>query len=248
MSRFEDDKTFEARKKENIARMAGDDAFARSSADWFRRSVEHRYSYNFRWLGLPIIQYPADIAAMQELVWAVRPGTIVETGVARGGSLVFYASLMQLLGGDGKVIGVEIALGDENRKLIMSHPMAGRIDIVDGSSTDPGVAAQVKAKAQGHGPVLVVLDSHHGHEHVLNELRLYAPLVGKGSYVVVFDTVVEDLPGGLFDGRPWGPGDNPKTAVQAFLKENGRFEIDRSFNDKLQLSVCPDGFLRCTAD
>lgn len=244
----ENDAEFEKRKLQDIAAMAKDPTFQSMSRDWLINSFRHRYSYNFRWLGLPIIQYPADIVAMQEVIWQMRPQVIVETGVARGGSLVFYASMLQLLGQDGVVVGVEVALTDENRKAIETHPLAGRIRLVDGSSVADETVAQVKRTVGAAAPVLVILDSLHTHDHVLQELRAYAPLVRRGSYLVVFDTLIENLPAEVIGDRPWGKGDNPKTAVQAFLKETNRFEIDRSFDDRLLLSVCSTGFLRCTRD
>jgi cephalosporin hydroxylase len=244
----ENDAEFEARKRRDIAAMTADAAFQSVSHDWLVRSIRHRYSYNFRWLGLPIIQYPADIVAMQELIWRVRPRVVVETGVARGGSLVFYASMLELLGMDGFVLGVEVALSPENRAAIGRHALARRIRLVDGSSIAAETVGKVGEVVAGRDPVLVVLDSHHSHDHVLNELRLYSPLVRKGSYIVVFDTLVEDLPADAVGDRPWGVGDNPRTAVSAFLKENNRFEIDRSFDDRLLLSVCRGGFLSCLRD
>lgn len=244
----ENDSEFEQRKLQDIAAMADDPAFRSQSRDWLINSFRHRYSYNFRWLGLPIIQYPADIVAMQEVIWRIKPRAIVETGVARGGSLVFYASMLQLLGNDGIVAGVEVALTDDNRKAIETHPLANRIKLVDGSSVAEETVAQVKRIVGDRGPILVILDSLHTHDHVLRELRAYAPLVKRDSYVVVFDTLVEDLPAEVIGDRPWGKGDNPKTAVHAFLKETDRFEIDRRFDDRLLLSVCANGFLRCTRD
>jgi cephalosporin hydroxylase len=239
---------FEARKLRDIAAMAADSAFRAAGRDWLVRSIQHRYTYNFRWLGIPIIQYPEDIIAMQELIWHVRPRVIVETGVARGGSLVFYASMLRLLDNDGLVIGVEVALMPENRAAIESHPFASQIRIVDGSSVASGTIAEVQQITGERAPILVILDSHHTHDHVLQELRAYAPLVKRGSYLVVFDTVVDDLPSDVLGERPWGPGNNPKTAVHAFLNETDRFEIDRSFDRRLQLSCCPEGFLRCVRD
>jgi cephalosporin hydroxylase len=244
----ESDAEFEARKLRSIAAMAADTTFRSVGDDWFLRAFQHRYSYNFRWLGVPIIQFPADIVAMQELIWHVRPQVIIETGVARGGSLIFYASILQLLNNDGVVIGVEIALTSENRTIIQSHPLGRYIRIVDGSSITHDTVMTVRAGAGARAPILVILDSYHTHEHVLQELRAYAPLVSRGSYVVVFDTVVDDLPPHVHGERPWGPGNNPKTAVHAFLKETDRFEIDRSFDRRLQLSSCPEGFLRCVRD
>ncbi len=245
---FENDAEFETRKQRDIAAMAADKEFCALGRAWFTESFRHRYSYNFRWMGLPIIQYPADIIAMQELIWQIKPHTVIETGIARGGSLAFYASMLEMTGSGGHVIGVELALGDENRKAIMSHPLSHRIKLVDGSSIAVETIAKVKAIVGSNAPVLVVLDSHHDHDHVLAELRAYERFVKKASYIVVFDTVIEHLPENALGDRPWGPGNNPKSAIDVFLKENARFEIDRSYDDKLHLSVCPGGFLRCVHD
>ena len=244
----ESDAEFERRKKVDVAGMRADAEFQELGRRWFDASVRHRYSYNFRWMGLPIIQYPADIVAMQELCWRVRPDLIVETGVARGGSLVFYASMLEMIGGDGLVAGVELALAPENRAAIEGHPLARRIRLIDGSSIAEETVAQVRGLAQGRSTVMVVLDSNHTHDHVLAELRAYAPLVRQGSYIVVFDTVVERLPPAAIGARPWGPGDSPHSAAQAFLRECPRFEVDRGIDDRLLLSVCPEGFLRCVKD
>jgi cephalosporin hydroxylase len=204
-----------------------------------------RYTYNFTWLGRPIIQIPQDILAMQELVWRVRPELVIETGVAHGGSLVLYASLLELLGGAGRVLGVDIDIRSHNREALEAHPMMRRIDLLQGSSVDPVVVSEVHARAKGKGPVMVVLDSNHTHAHVLAELRAYAPLVQAGSYLVVFDTLVEALPKEAFPDRPWGPGDNPATAVRAFLAECDRFVVDGDIDARLLLSVAPGGYLRC---
>ena len=225
--------------------MAADADLQRVSGELFRRSFEHRYSYNFSWMGRPIIQYPQDIVAMQELIWSVKPDLIVETGIAHGGSLVFYASMLELLGDDGIVLGVDVDIRPHNRIAIEEHPMARRIRMIEGSSIDPSIVAQVSEIAAGRKKVLVALDSNHTHEHVLRELELYSPYVTEGSYLVVFDTVVDDLPGSAFPDRPWGPGDNPKTAVRQFLRDNDRFVIDNQVDHKLLLTVSPDGYLRC---
>lgn len=244
MKKSELDHDFAKRAHADVQQMVVDTEFCETSSNWMRQSVIHRYSYNYRWMGLPIIQYPADIVAMQELIWKIQPQRIVETGVARGGSLAFYASMLQAIGRQGRVVGVEIELSDENRELILNHSTAESIDIVDGSSTDPEVVAKVDQLVSGFDPVLIVLDSHHGHQHVLDELKLYSKFVQKDSYIVVFDTIIEELPPDSFADRPWGKGNNPKTAVIEFLKQDQRFQIDQSFNDKLLLSVCRDGFLR----
>ena len=220
-----------------------DDAGLKSrAADFMRDSIDAKYSYNFRWMGRPIIQYPQDMIAMQEILWDVRPDLIVETGIAHGGSLVYYASLCELMG-NGEVLGIDIDIRPHNREAIEAHPMFKRIKLLQGSSTDPTIVSQVHAMAAGK-KVLVVLDSNHTHEHVLAELEAYAPLVSVGSYCVVFDTIVEDLPRGLYPERPWDVGNNPKTAVHAYMQQNDNFEIDRDIEAKIQITVAPDGYLR----
>jgi len=228
----------------NIDTMKDDAGFADINQQWMEQSIAHRYSYNFSWMGRPIIQYPQDIVAMQEIVWDVQPDLIIETGIAHGGSLILYASLLQLLGGEGRVIGIDVDIRPHNRAAIEAHPMFPRITLLQGSSIDGGMLEQVRKLAAGSKRIMVVLDSNHTHAHVLEELKLYAPLVSMGSYLVVFDTVVEDLPAPLAGNRPWGPGDNPKTAVHAFLADNPQFAIDRLVQDKLKITVAPDGYLK----
>lgn len=234
-----------AERRASIAAMGSNVSLTNLSAEWFRESVAHRYSYHFSWMGLPIIQYPQDILAMQELIWESKPDLIIETGIARGGSLVFYASMLELLGGQGRVIGVDIDIRPHNRVAIEGHPMAGRIEMIEGSSVAPDVIEQVTRAAAGRESVMVVLDSHHTHDHVLQELEAYSPLVKPGGYLVVFDTVIEDMPAGSFPDRPWDKGNNPGTAVRTFLARNDRFEVDRSIDAKLLVSVAPGGYLRC---
>lgn len=203
-----------------------------------------QYSYNFSWMGRPIIQYPQDMIAMQELIWQLKPDLIIETGIAHGGSLIFYASLLELIG-KGEVLGIDIDIRAHNRKEIEAHPMFKRIKMLEGSAVSEDIATQVRAHAAGKGTVLVCLDSNHTHEHVLRELELYAPLVTPGSYIVVFDTIVEYLPDGYFkEKRPWGRGNNPLTAVHSFLEKDDRFIIDRSIDHKLLISVAPEGYLK----
>lgn len=228
-----------------IARMSADPEMREASRRFFDRSFTHRYSYNFSWLGVPVIQYPQDVVAVQEIVWRVKPDLIVETGIAHGGSLVFSASLLEMLGGDGLVVGVDVDIRAHNRDVIERHPMAKRIRMIEGSSVAPNVVAQVHAAAAGRQRVMVCLDSNHTRDHALAELELYSPLVTPGSYLVVFDTVIEDMPAGSHADRPWGPGNSPKAAVHEFLKTNRRFEIDAEIHDKLLVTVCPDGYLRC---
>jgi cephalosporin hydroxylase len=233
---------------ERVAAMAADTEMRAAATEFFLRSCEHRYSYNFTWLGRPIIQYPQDVIALQEIVWRTQPDVIVETGVAHGGSTVLFASLLQLLGGNGRVIAVDIDIRAHNRAAIESHPLAGRITLIEGSSVDAAIAERVRAATAGARSVMVVLDSNHTHEHVRAELVLYSPLIRKGGYLVVMDTVVEHMAPDAFPDRPWGRGDNPMTAVREFLALNPRFETDREIDDKLLVSVAPGGYLRCVAD
>jgi cephalosporin hydroxylase len=237
-------KQFFAERESAIEDMAKDRKFRDQSQAWFETSIRHQYSYNFTWLGRPIIQYPQDIVAMQELIWRTRPDVIVETGVAHGGSLVLYASLLQMLGEQGRVLGIDIDIREHNRQAIESHSMGRYIDLLEGSSVSEEILRKVRDYVADKQRVFVVLDSNHTHDHVLRELELYSPLVSPGCYLVVFDTVVEDLPLGSSSNRPWAPGNNPKTAVHEFLKNNQSFEIDRAIQDKLLLTVAPDGFLR----
>jgi cephalosporin hydroxylase/methionyl-tRNA formyltransferase len=226
---------------------------------WMIRANAHKYSYHFEWLGRPIIQYPQDIVAMQELIWQIKPDLIIETGIAHGGSLILSASMLALLDmcdaieagqmldprtSRRKVLGIDIEIRPHNRAAIEAHPMASRIQMIEGSSIAPEVIAQVKAIAQGYERVLVCLDSNHTHDHVLAELEAYAPLVSVGSYCVVFDTIIEDMPPGSFPDRPWDKGNNPKTAVWEYLKTHPEFEIDKSIQHKLLITVAPDGYLK----
>ncbi|MFO0948649.1 MAG: cephalosporin hydroxylase family protein [Planctomycetota bacterium] len=215
---------------------------------WLIEATRAKYAYQLTWMDRPIIQLPQDMVAMQEIIWRTRPEVIVETGVAHGGSLVYYASLLELIGGDGFVVGVDIEIRAHNRKAIESHPMKPRIRLIEGSSIDPTVVARVHEVCKDKSRVLVILDSMHTHDHVVAELEAYSPLVRKDGYLAVFDTAIEDVPDDCFPDRPWGVGNNPKTAVHAFLKRNTRFRIDKDIESKLMITVAPDGYLRCIAD
>jgi cephalosporin hydroxylase len=228
--------------RRNIDGLKKDETFRESSLAWMKQSLPHRYSYNFHWLGRPIIQYPQDMVAMQEIIWGVRPDLIVETGIAHGGSLIFYASICQLLD-HGEVLGIDIDIRAHNREAIEAHPLARRIRMIEGSSISATVAQAVREAAEGKR-VLVVLDSNHTHAHVAEELKLYAPLVSSGSYCVVFDTLIQLLDDGTFPDRPWGLDDNPHTAVAEFLNSHPEFEVDRDIEAKLQITVAPGGYLR----
>ena len=250
---------FRAEVQSNIEGLGKDRDMSDLSRIWLRDTLKHRYSYNFSWLGRPIIQYPQDMVALQELIWSIKPDLIVETGIAHGGSLILSASMLALLDmcdaiendqtldpQDSKrlVLGVDIDIRAHNRTAIEAHPMASRIKMIQGSSIDADVVSQVKSVAEGYQRIMVILDSNHTHEHVLAELEAYAPLVSDDSYCVVFDTVIEDLDAEHYPDRPWGPGDNPKTAVWEYVEKHPEFLIDRDIQHKLQVTVAPDGFLR----
>jgi cephalosporin hydroxylase len=245
--------------KENIKGLGEDKDLQALSRIWVREISPHKWAYNFSWLGRPAIQFPNDAWVMQELIWKIKPDLIIETGIAHGGSLIFSASMLSLLDmceaiesgivldpkkSTRKVLALDIDIRQHNREAIEAHPMASRIQMIQGSSIAPDVIEQVKAVAKNHQRVLVCLDSNHTHDHVLAELEAYAPLTSVGSYCVVFDTIVEDMPKSMFPDRPWGPADNPKTAVWEYLKTHPEFEIDKSIDHKLLISVAPDGYLR----
>lgn len=214
-----------------------------ASVSFRNTTIDAKYSYNFSWLGRPIIQYPQDLVAMQELIWETKPDLIIETGIAHGGSLIFYASMLELLGGNGQVVGIDIDIRKHNRVEIEKHPMFKRITMIEGSSTEEKIVEEVRRLAEGK-KVLVCLDSNHTHEHVLHELELYTPLVSVGSYCVVFDTIIEDMPKGFFSDRPWDIGNNPKTAVRAYLEKHDEFVVDEGIENKLLITVAPGGYLK----
>lgn len=228
----------------NLKNQANDVAIKASSNKFLQDSINSKYSYNFSWMGRPIIAYPQDMIAMQEIIWEVKPDLIIEAGIAHGGSIVYYASLLELIGGDGLVLGIDIDIRKHNRDLIEAHPMKKRIEMIEGSSISAEVAAQVYEIAKNKKTIMVCLDSNHTHDHVLEELKLYAPLTSVGSFCVIFDTVVEDLPKDQYNDRPWDVGNNPKTAVFEYLKDNSDFEINKEIDNKLLISVAPDGYLK----
>jgi cephalosporin hydroxylase len=250
---------FQKEVAQRVAAVPSDTHLLEATQAFVNASVAAKYSYNFSWLGRPIIQYPQDMAAMQELIWSVKPDLIIETGIAHGGSLIFSASMLAMLdiceaiesgavldpkNSKRKVLGIDIDIRDHNRAAIEAHPMASRIQMIQGSSIAPDIIKQVHAIAANYSRVLICLDSNHTHDHVLAELQAYAPLTSLGSYCCVFDTIVEDMPTEMFPDRPWGPGNNPKTAVWEYLKTHPEFEIDKSIQNKLLITVAPDGYLR----
>jgi len=242
-------KSFEDEVTDRIAANGQNIGLIDCSNKFMNVSLDAKYSYNFSWLGRPIIQYPQDILAMQEIIWMVKPDLIIETGIAHGGSLIFSASMLELnaaCGGsqDAEVLGIDIDIRPHNREAIEKHPMFKRISMIEGSSIEPDIIKQVREKAAEKQRVLVCLDSNHTHDHVLSELEAYAPLTTIGSYCVVFDTIVEDAPAEASADRPWGPSNNPKTAVWKYIEKHPEFEVDKQIDHKLLLSVAPEGYLR----
>jgi cephalosporin hydroxylase len=242
------DDSFEEMRSQLIERQGCDDDAGKLAVDFMVKTAPYKYSYNFSWLGRPIIQFPQDMVAMQEIIWALKPDLIIETGIAHGGSLIFYASMLELIaacgGREGKVVGVDIEIRPHNQAAIQAHPLFKRIAMIEGSSISPKTVDQVYRQAVDKEAVMVCLDSMHTHAHVLAELEAYTPLVSVGSYCVVFDTIVEDMPNDSFPDRPWGKGNNPKTAVREFLSSHSEFEVDKSIQNKLLITVAPDGYLK----
>lgn len=250
---------FEQEVEGRLSAMVVNATLTSAASTFMHASTLPKYSYNFFWLGRPVIQYPQDVVAMQELIWAVRPDLIIETGIAHGGSLILSATMLALLDmcdaiesgasidpkkSKRKVLGIDIDIRAHNREAIEAHPLASRIRMIQGSSIAPEVVERVRQTAKDYERILVCLDSNHTHDHVLAELESYAPLTSVGSYCVVFDTIIEDMPAEMFPDRPWGPGDNPKTAVWEYLKTHPEFEIDKSIQHKLLITVAPDGYLK----
>lgn len=250
---------FKQEVKANVEKLGQDKDLQALSRIWVREISPHNWAYNFSWLGRPAIQFPNDAWAMQELIWSIKPDLIIETGIAHGGSIIFSASMLAILdvcdaieAGENiapeisrrKVLGIDIDIRTHNRAAIESHPMSSRIQMIQGSSIAPEIIEQVRAIAANYSRILICLDSNHTHDHVLAELKAYAPLASVGSYCVVFDTLIEDMPKEMFPDRPWGLGNNPKTAVWEYLKDHPEFEIDTNIQNKLLITVAPDGYLK----
>lgn len=241
----DDNEEFSQQRKERIASYSTHSALSASAEQFLTASLKQNYSYNFDWLGLPIIQYPQDMVALQEIIWRYKPELIIETGIARGGSLIFYASLLELLGSNGQVLGIDIDLRKHNRDRILQHPLSRRIRLLDGSSIDEKIISEVAKISEGKR-LLVILDSNHTHEHVLAELNAYTPLIAVGGYCIVFDTIIELMPDGFYSDRPWDKGNNPMTAVRSFISQHPEWEIDVDIEAKLQITAAKSGYLKRT--
>lgn len=228
----------------DIAEMSQDDELKKLSLEWMIKADKYKYTYNFSWLGRPIIKFPNDIVIMQEIIWDVKPDLIIETGIAHGGSIIFSASILELLGADGQVVAVDIDIRQHNRQEIEKHPMYKRITMFEGDSTSPEIVDKIREIAQTKSTVMVFLDSLHTHEHVLKEMDLYAPMVSVGSYLVLPDTFIEYFPKGYYGDRPWDVGNNPMTALREFLAKNNNFIIDQEKVTKLMITEAFDGYLK----
>jgi cephalosporin hydroxylase len=239
----DDRAAFEVGIREGAARMAEDDRLMHLALETSFGADRYGFTYFWKWLGLPIIQTPDDIVATQEIIWETRPQVIIETGFARGGSAILYSSILTLIG-DGIVVSVDIDIRAHNRAAVEGHPLGGRVRLLEGSSTAPETLDRVRALIPDGARVMVILDSNHTHEHVLEELRLYGSLVTEGQFLVVSDTVIEDIPPQTHRPRKWGPGNNPKTALQEYLSEAHRFEPDPLYNSKVLITSSRGGYLR----
>lgn len=247
MTSSDDRDEFGKKARSQALALGQDRAVFDSSIDILLAANKYDYAYLWTWMGIPIIQLPADIMATQEVIWATKPDVIVETGVARGGSMVFMASLLELLG-NGKVIGVDIDIRAHNRDSIERNPLAKRISLIEGPSTSSSVVAKVRSEIPPGASVMVILDSDHSRDHVLAELRAYAGMVTPGCYLVVADTLLGELqPDAELRNRSkaWSKGNEPLSALKIFLEESDRFEVDPVINGKLILSSSTGGYLRC---
>jgi cephalosporin hydroxylase len=236
------DQEFDSWRKELVEVQASDPEFNSISAQWLQKSVDLKYTYQFEWLGIPIIQLPADLVTFQEIVWNTKPDLIIECGVARGGSLVFWASIQSLCGISPRVIGIDIDIREHALKAINSSAFANQIELVEASSTDLETITKVKNLAASAQSIMVVLDSNHTHDHVLSELKAYSGLVTAGNYMLVLDTVIDFLE--VDPTRPWGPGASPLSAVREFLKTDASFQNQDFYQKRNAISVAPGGFLR----
>lgn len=246
MTTHDDRLEFEEMKRKQALALGADGAMQKRSADLFDALNAYDFSYLWSWMGAPIIQTPTDIMATQEVIWATRPDVIIETGVARGGSVLFMASLLELMG-KGKVIGVDIDIRAHNRDTIEKHPMSKRVTLIEGGSVDADTLAQVRAEIPAGARVMVILDSDHSRDHVLAECRAYGAMVTPGCYLVVADTIVAHLAGDSIArrrSRVLEPGNDPDAAAKAYLAEAPDFEVDPVLNAKLILSSSPGGYLR----
>jgi cephalosporin hydroxylase len=236
---------FKAERDADIQAMGSDEVLRQKSLDWMLHADKYKYTYNFSWMGRPIIKFPADMVIQQELMWRLKPDLVIETGIAHGGSIIFTSSMMELMGIEGEVVGLDIDIRPHNRELIESHPMMKRITMYEGSSIDPAIVEKVRQHTKGKKCVMVILDSLHSHKHVYEELKAYAEMVTVGSYCILPDTFIEFFPKGYYShNRPWDVGDNPYTGMKQYLAETDKFETDHSLTHKAMITETIEGYLR----
>jgi cephalosporin hydroxylase len=253
--------SFKSEVKKEILAQGKDKRILNLTKNWMKRAGQLKYSYHFEWMGRPIIQHPQDIVATQQLIWSIKPDLIIETGIARGGSLIFYASLLELISQSGKnknakVLGIDIDIRKDNLHYIKKHPMFKRINLIEGSSIERKIYEKVYKFSKKFKKIMVFLDSNHTEKHVLKELEIYAKLVTKNSYCIVFDTIIEDLPEVYGKNRVWGKNNNPKSALKKYLnkikrdsffdlkKKKINFKIDKAIDSQILITVAPSGFLK----
>lgn len=235
------DSDFSNWREGELQKQMGSESFSKISHEWMQQAVDHKYSYQFDWLGVPIIQMPSDLVVFQQIIFETRPDLIIETGVARGGSLVFWASMLDLCGIDGRVIGVDIEVREHAKNAISNSKYSNIIDVIVGSSIDNKIIDSVRNVVSKHQRIMVVLDSNHTHEHVLGELNAYAEFVSPGCSLLVLDTVIDDLI--PYPERSWGPGSSPKSAVIDYMKSHSAdFKKLSKFEAISKLTVAPHGF------
>ena len=237
-------KNFKKRVNKNVKLMPQDSDLKKKSIDWMLHADKYKYTYNFRWTGIPIIKFPNDILALQEIIWKVKPDIIIETGIAHGGSIIFSATMLELIGKDGLVIGVDIDIRKHNRLEIEKSKFYKRVKMFEGSSVSKKIIKQIKSFIRPKSKVMVFLDSNHTYQHVKKEIEIYSKLVTKNSYLVVEDTFTEFFPKNYFSNRPWDVGNNPLIAINEFLKKNKNFKIDKNLNEKLSITETFDGYLK----
>jgi len=235
---------FKKNVDKNIKSMSRDKELKRKSISWMLHADKYKYTYNYRWMGIPIIKFPNDIVVLQEIIWKVKPDVIIETGIAHGGSIIFSATMMDLIGNNGLVIGIDVDIRKHNRLEIEKSKFYNRIKMIEGSSTSNKIVNKIKKYIKPKHKVMVFLDSNHTYSHVKNEIEIYSKLVTKNSYLVVEDTFTEYFPKNYFSNRPWDVGNNPIIAIKEFLKKNKNYKIDKNINDKLSITETFDGYLK----
>ncbi|WP_416898623.1 MAG: cephalosporin hydroxylase family protein [Minwuia sp.] len=238
-------RAFFEERQADIDRMGLDDELRQKSLDWMLHADKYKYTYNYTWMGRPIIKFPNDMVIQQELMWELRPDLVIETGIAHGGSIIFTASMMQMMGIDGEVVGIDVDIRPHNRAELEAHPMIERVTMYEGNSVAEEIVEKVKKHATGKSCVMVILDSLHSHKHVYQELIAYAPMTTRGSYCILPDTFIEFFPKGYYSkSRPWDVGDNPHTAMMEYLEETDMFEIDKARTSKAMITETIDGYLK----